>query len=82
MGLRYQELNGNFIQFAQLGFQTEFWPNIFLLLRANIGNAFEQWETDFSNNSYISGIGITGGTELPLGPLEFTIMTGDLPPKK
>ncbi len=76
MGLEYQELKGPFAQFAQIGIQGEITSNLFLILRANSGNVFSEWNSDFSINRFKHGIGLTLGYLSVMGPVELTFMSG------
>ena len=76
LGLEYQELRGPFAQFAQIGIQGEIISNIFMILRANSGNVFTEWNSDFSINRFKHGIGLTFGYLSVLGPVELTVMSG------
>ena len=76
VGLKSQELVGRHIQFLQAGLQYELSTNLFMLLRANAGNTFEDWEFDFSSDRFESGVGLTLGLATPIGPVELSAMHG------
>ena len=76
VGLKHQELRGRAAQFLMLGGQLTVRDGAYLLLRANAGNAFDEWEVDLSSDRFESGIGLTVGAATPVGPVSFTIATG------
>lgn len=75
-GTKYQELSGEYIQFLLGAVQFEMTPSIYLTLTGNIGNTFEEWNSDFSLNRYKKGIGLMLGADTPLGPAQINVMTG------
>jgi NTE family protein len=76
VGLKPQELLGEHLQFYQLGLQYEFLPRIFLQFCANAGNRFDSRRPDFWNKTFLYGAGFTVGATTPIGPVEFTVMSG------
>jgi NTE family protein len=76
LGMRYQELRGRAAQFLMLGAQLELKGTAYVLLRANAGNAFDEWEVDLSSERFESGIGLTIGASTIGGPLSLTLATG------
>jgi NTE family protein len=76
LGLKPQELSGPHAQFFQIGWQYELFPRIFLQMRANAGNRFDDFAFDFSSDRFLYGLGVTLGAATAFGPVEFTIMGG------
>lgn len=76
VGLKPQELLGEHVQFFQMGLQYELLSRIFLQLRVNAGNRFDSQRLDFSSERFLYGVGLTVGAATPVGPVEFTIMSG------
>ena len=77
-GMRYQELRGRAAQFLMVGAQFEVNETVAVLLRANAGNTFDEWEVDLSSERFESGIGLTVGVATLAGPLSLTVATGSL----
>ncbi|MCB0303825.1 MAG: patatin-like phospholipase family protein [Calditrichaeota bacterium] len=77
LGLKAQERLGPHAQFLQLGFQYEFLKNKYAQLRWNAGNTFAEWQLDLKQNRFITGWGLTVGARTLLGPVEFTLMSGN-----
>jgi NTE family protein len=75
-GTRYQELTGQYLQLFQAGIQVEIYPQVFLSLTGNAGNAFESWSSSAEGGRLKRGLGVTLGADTPLGPVEITGMTG------
>jgi NTE family protein len=75
-GLKRGERTGRHIQSFGLGVQWECYRRIFVLLRGNVGNTFEQWNTDYEWDNFTNGIGLTLGLNVPALPVEVTVMTG------
>jgi hypothetical protein len=78
LGLRSQQLLGEHLQFAQVGVQFELTRRMFGILRANAGNTFDEWEVDFSDDRFESGVGATLGLTTPIGPVELTGAYGSI----
>lgn len=77
VGLESQELFGKHLQSFHLALQYEFASKAFLVVRANAGNVFDEWDFDiFESDRYESGIGLTLGLMLPFGPFEISVMRG------
>jgi len=76
LGLKYQERAGRNVHMVSIGAQYEFLKNRFAILRFNIGNTFDTWKFFYPFDQYITGAGVTLGIGSPIGPIEFTMMTG------
>ncbi len=72
------QLIGPAVQAVQIGLQYEFQLQRFLIVRLNTGNTFSRWPWNISRQRYESGVGITLGAGTPIGPIEFTAMSGSL----
>jgi NTE family protein len=75
-GLKRSERTGRHIQSFGLGVQWECYRRVFVLVRGNVGNTFEQWNTDYDWDNFTNGIGLTLGLNIPALPVEITVMTG------
>ncbi|MBX7152151.1 patatin-like phospholipase family protein [bacterium] len=74
LGLDPGERSGQYLRMYQFGFQYEFYPHRYLLLRGNVGNAANTWMGFTPKNNDVKGGGLTIGAETLLGPIEWTIM--------
>jgi NTE family protein len=74
LGLERRESAGRHIQEFGLGLQWECYRRIYLLLRGNIGNTFDEWNTEFQWDRFVRGGGLTLGVDLPVAPVEITVM--------
>ncbi len=76
-GLKPFEKVGRNLQFAQLGLQYEAFKNIFVTLRGNAGNTFNNWKIDFSTKRFERGLGISIGALTGIGPVELHVMSSN-----
>lgn len=72
LGLDPQSRQGTTVQAAQAGVQAEVRDNLFVTLRGNVGNVFDQWPIGVGWGSYLRGAGLTIGTTLAPGPVSIT----------
>jgi NTE family protein len=75
LGLERHERLGPNAQMFGIGVQWECFRRTYALLRWNIGNTFEEWNSHPKWDDYVHGGGITFGLNVPTAPLEFTVMT-------
>jgi NTE family protein len=76
LGLERFQLAGTNAQAFGIGVQWECYGRILLQGRWNIGNTFDEWNTEVAWDNYVTGGGITLGLNIPAAPIEFTMMTG------
>ncbi|MCP4572900.1 MAG: hypothetical protein GY838_11155 [bacterium] len=72
LGLHAQQINGRQAQFAQAGLQIEVGRRLFLIVRGNVGIAYEGTRFGLHDRGYLHGYGVTLGLLTPLGPVELT----------
>jgi len=77
-GFNRYELVGRNFQMASTGIQYEFSRHRFLRLDAFVGNAFENWSLNLSQNKYERGYSISIGGLTILGPFEAIFSTGTI----
>ncbi len=77
LGLLIQERVGRNAQFLQLGTQFNLPGRKFIQLRWNAVEVFERFKINFKENKFITGFGVTAGIETRLGPVDFTLMSGN-----
>jgi NTE family protein len=75
LGLKRHERSGANAQTFGIGLQWECYRRTYALLRWNIGNTFEEWNSNPKWDDYVHGGGITLGLNIPAAPIEFTLMT-------
>jgi NTE family protein len=74
-GLNPQSVAGRSVQVLQAGVQAQGPVGLVVALRGNIGNVFDRWPTGSGSSGYLSGAGLSVGTELAPGPLSIAIAT-------
>jgi outer membrane translocation and assembly module TamA len=75
VGFKRQELAGPNAQTFGVGLQWQFYRRSYAIARWNIGNVFEEWNTNVAWDQYENGGGLTLGLNLPAAPIEFTVST-------
>ena len=75
LGLKRHERSGPNAQVFGIGLQWECYRRTYVLFRWNVGNTFEEWNSNPKWDDYVHGGGITFGLDIPHAPLEFTVMT-------
>ncbi|HLP14983.1 MAG TPA: patatin-like phospholipase family protein [Bacteroidota bacterium] len=78
MGVKDQELYGDQAQMLSLGVRYEAFKDGFLQMQMNTGNAFAGTDVSIKGRRYVTGGGVTFGYLSPIGPLEFSVMRGNL----
>ena len=78
VGLKPQERVGPNVQALSLGIQYELFSNIFAQLRWSAGNTFVERDIRLTESRYLSGGGLTLGTRILRGRIEYTVMTSEL----
>ena len=76
LGLDRRERAGPHAQALGVGVQWELRDRMFMIARWNVGNTFSEWNEDLDWDRYLSGGGLTFALDLPVAPIEFTIMSG------
>jgi hypothetical protein len=73
VGFQWQELTGPHVQTLGVGVQWQCYRVVYATARWNIGNAFQDWNTDVAWNAYEHGGGVTVGVNIPNLPVAFTM---------
>jgi len=77
LGLKVDERSGRSIQAAMLGLQYNI-SNMYLLLRWNAGNTFDEFVLKFESGRFINGGGLTAGMRLLNGMVEASFATSEV----
>lgn len=77
LGLKTQESFGSNVQAIQVGVQFEAFRQQYIQFRWNAGNSFDEWRVSFERNRFVTGWGVTYGVETLLGPMEFSVTSGN-----
>lgn len=77
-GLKHQDKAGRHVQTFHLGVQWDALKERYVILMWNVGNTFEEWESDIRGGRYVNGAGLTLGIDTILGPVEATVMTSEM----
>jgi NTE family protein len=75
VGFKRQELTGPHAQTFGVGVQWGFYRRLYAIGGWNVGNVFEEWNSDIAWDDYENGGGITLGVDIPSAPIEFTVST-------
>ncbi|MBN1998735.1 patatin-like phospholipase family protein [candidate division KSB1 bacterium] len=73
-GMKNEERRGRYLGTMQLGVSLEFLKGRYFIVKGNIGNADNIWRW----KGMVTGGGASLGTNTPVGPLEFCVMSSNI----
>ncbi len=76
VGLKFMERSATTALILQTGVQFEFGSNKFLTLKGNIGQTEHKSSETIVKDSNLYGLGLSIGWLSPIGPMEYTVMSG------
>lgn len=76
-GIRYMSKTGKNVLSLRVGLRIEPWKDKYITFRSNIAKTSDFFETIFEPNDIIVGGGISFGINTIVGPMEFTLGTGN-----
>lgn len=73
-GLRFTQLYGDHIAIAKMSWQYNFYKNLYAIANVNGGYINSDYNSWFSDKSFVFGCGLTFGIETMAGPIELSLM--------
>lgn len=80
VGLARNEHSGKHMKALMAGVQTILRPDIYALLRVNVGHTFDRWTWNLGDAPYVFGAGVTVAKITNYGPISVTLGTSNRRP--